>query len=827
MLANSLDAKAYIIGPFNVSVVNQPRDGFKVGDTVTVIGDLPKIASCANDPDLVWGLNTYNPQIKKINNTSSVINWKSRTITSNGRVRYEGEVISIDPNNRIYRAEARITNQFDATVQEKHPSSFTGFEVDDVSGERLYYKFSEKWEIYDLYRIAGLRKYSYATVDILMAEEKPPKITFTPNSSPWTNSNVTITVSVTDTGGSGLDTWRYRQSSNNGSSYGSWTADNPSKTITLSTEGVWKIEATAKDKAGNTTKAESGSYRIDKTKPKITFTPTSSSSTTSNVKVAVSVTDTGGSGLDTWRYRLSSNNGSSYESWTADNPSKTITLSGKGKWKIQAEAKDKAGNIATVISGTYEIGEETQPPPPPPPPQGIGLDVHIIPATCYNVSESITGSLGNVRIISAGELVKVEREVRGSKYYDLPILQSNKNGIGDNPSENKRAVAVDEKGSIQYKISGDTIEILYEGLREDTPANPQNQFLSNVFLNESLPAGVTSNNNGSILKNFGSLPLIEESRRTEQRQIGIRTITEQTGWREEWRITRWETRTGYYSFWNGESMVTESYTYEQPIYEKFLIPVCGTREEPIYTIDTYVTYRIRSFEFSEDLKFESAGSKTFNNILLTYTQPLGQQRTAQILNTPAIDAFSVEIGEIRIEGRENENSKIIFTPKFNGLSGSVNLASISSSEGSGSFIGQEVSINGLTPGIKNFTVVSNYQGETIGFKTTVIVFNMSTDNVVGIKGYEKEQEIDLTGLINYNPDHLEIKIENRLYPESFSIVRIQKASERVNVLYKLKKEVFEPETVRMDVNYKPYQTNITRSREFQLVIIDLDDKSTQ
>jgi hypothetical protein len=103
----------------------------------------------------------------------------------------------------------------------------------------------------------------YITKDFIV-DTTPPQASFSPNSSGWTSNNVSVTVNRSDPNGSGVDRWRYRLSSNNGGSYGNWSAYNPSGTINLNSSGQWKIRVEISDKVGNSRVYDSGTYNIDK-----------------------------------------------------------------------------------------------------------------------------------------------------------------------------------------------------------------------------------------------------------------------------------------------------------------------------------------------------------------------------------------------------------------------------------------------------------------------------------------------------------------------------------------------------------------------------------
>ena len=188
-----------------------------------------------------------------------------------------------------------------------------------------------------------------------------PVISCSPTSAAWTNQNVAVTVSISDAL-SGINTARSRISSNNGSSWGSWTSRTGNFTQTFSSNGTHRINAEATDMASNSRTIDCGPYRIDKTNPTASFSPSSQTSWgNSNVSVTISASDSGGSGYRRMRTRTSTNNGSTYGTWSSYSTSTSLsrTLSGTGEHRIQVEVEDNAGNTATFTSGVYRIDQTT------------------------------------------------------------------------------------------------------------------------------------------------------------------------------------------------------------------------------------------------------------------------------------------------------------------------------------------------------------------------------------------------------------------------------------------------------------------------------------
>lgn len=193
-------------------------------------------------------------------------------------------------------------------------------------------------------------------------DKTKPTISLNPNNKSWTNSNVSVSINLSDDL-SGIDYWRYAISSNDGSTYGSWVnGTGTSGLVTLSTEGIFKIKVEAVDKAENSNILISGSYKIDKTNPNITYNPMSRPWLNTDVVVNMTPYDLGGSTLNTWEYRISENAGSTWGNWNYNQPESgvSITFSSTGQWLIEAKMTDVAGNVFVSRSGLYLI-DKVQP----------------------------------------------------------------------------------------------------------------------------------------------------------------------------------------------------------------------------------------------------------------------------------------------------------------------------------------------------------------------------------------------------------------------------------------------------------------------------------
>lgn len=93
------------------------------------------------------------------------------------------------------------------------------------------------------------------------------------------------------------------------------------------------------------------------------FSPNGRSWTNDDVSVTINIDTRENSVVEQWRYRLSNDEGSSYDAWTEWNPSRRISLAGEGKWKIEVLIEYKDGNSNTFTSGIYNI-DKTPPTPP-------------------------------------------------------------------------------------------------------------------------------------------------------------------------------------------------------------------------------------------------------------------------------------------------------------------------------------------------------------------------------------------------------------------------------------------------------------------------------
>jgi hypothetical protein len=424
--------------------------------------------------------------------------------------------------------------------------------------------------------------------------------------------------------------------------------------------------------------------------------------------------------------------------------------------------------------------------------------------TCQGGSVVISGSMGYVRHFSSQDTVKVEREITGSKLFELPVTEDVLDGISNNPKDNTKAVAMGQDGKVIYHFTGDEYEILYEGIGVNKAATPPDfQVLSRIILEDVLPSGVQSNNNSVIRITREQLPMKLVNIRTQRRQIGRQVTVRQVGTRvvEKTRA-------------NGDTYYVEE-------------PICATVSKPLYTTDTYVTYKLIPFEIEENLFFEIEGQKNFNGLTVKYGEAGNGQKNAKILNNPSLHVFKVRIPEILLLDGNADLSNLTFKPIFDGLNGGESLVSAKViGEGSGMVDAGNAMINGLSTGVKDIEVLARFSGDEIGFKTKALVYQLEAENVVGVKGHTKAQEVKLEGLAQGDITKVTPLIDHIKHNDYYKLIQNKIVNpEELELTYSLIKEIKDPEEVEFITEYLPVETKITRKRMFWIVIVDLDEKS--
>ncbi|HQE11033.1 MAG TPA: hypothetical protein PLN60_11080, partial [Bacillota bacterium] len=190
-------------------------------------------------------------------------------------------------------------------------------------------------------------------------DKTPPTVKADPSSRAWNTSNVSVSLTFSDSGGSGFKRQRVAWSTSTstpGSGWTSWSSST-SRTASQSSNGVWYLHVQAEDNAGNRRSTYFGPYRIDKTPPTVKADPSSRAWNTSNVSVSLTFSDSGGSGFKRQRVAWSTSTstpGSGWTSWSSST-SRTASQSSNGVWYLHVQAEDNAGNRRSTYFGPYRI----------------------------------------------------------------------------------------------------------------------------------------------------------------------------------------------------------------------------------------------------------------------------------------------------------------------------------------------------------------------------------------------------------------------------------------------------------------------------------------
>ncbi len=155
-----------------------------------------------------------------------------------------------------------------------------------------------------------------------------PVTTATTDPSGWTNGDVTVTLSATDQGGSGLNATYYKIGDGDPQTYSGPFAVSDATPVTY-----WST-----DNAGNSESAKTLTPQIDTTAPVTTATTDPSGWTNGDVTVTLSATDQGGSGLNATYYKIGDGDPQTYSG-----PFTVSTAAQISYWST-----DRAGNAEQV-----------------------------------------------------------------------------------------------------------------------------------------------------------------------------------------------------------------------------------------------------------------------------------------------------------------------------------------------------------------------------------------------------------------------------------------------------------------------------------------------
>ena len=184
----------------------------------------------------------------------------------------------------------------------------------------------------------------------------PPATTIACNGAPCSATsyvaNVAVTLSATDSGGSGVDKTYYTTDGSTPTTSSTVYAG----AFTLNAPGSYNVMFFSTDKAGNAEAVKSQLIQIDKTAPATTITCNSAACSTgwyktTPVTVTLSATDTGGSGLDRTVYTTDGSNPTT--SATAKLYSGPFTVA--QTTTVKFFSRDIAGNAEAVKSQLIQI----------------------------------------------------------------------------------------------------------------------------------------------------------------------------------------------------------------------------------------------------------------------------------------------------------------------------------------------------------------------------------------------------------------------------------------------------------------------------------------
>jgi large repetitive protein len=178
----------------------------------------------------------------------------------------------------------------------------------------------------------------------------------------WRNvaSVLTAATGSTDTGGSGVAGYEYETSTTAGVL---WSAPTSAASLTVSAEGETLVRYAAVDGVGLQSAWTQATVRLDHTAPSAPVVAGGSLSWLNLALVSVTAggsIDTGGSGLDHYRFETSTNGGAT---WGAPTTGTQADVTAEGETMVRFDAVDAAGNTSAWAGDTVRI--DTTPPTDP------------------------------------------------------------------------------------------------------------------------------------------------------------------------------------------------------------------------------------------------------------------------------------------------------------------------------------------------------------------------------------------------------------------------------------------------------------------------------
>ena len=164
-----------------------------------------------------------------------------------------------------------------------------------------------------------------------------------------------------DTGGSGVAGYEYETSTDGGST---WSAAAAGSSLSVSAEGETLVRFAAVDGVGLESAWTQAIVRLDHTAPsapdahrRLARCGRTSRSRASRPRGSI---DTGGSGLDHYRFETSTDGGAT---WTAPATGAQADVTAQGETLVRFDAVDAAGNASAWVQDTVRI--DTAPPTDP------------------------------------------------------------------------------------------------------------------------------------------------------------------------------------------------------------------------------------------------------------------------------------------------------------------------------------------------------------------------------------------------------------------------------------------------------------------------------
>jgi len=190
------------------------------------------------------------------------------------------------------------------------------------------------------------------SVTISNIDKAAPTVTFGTNgNSTWKTSHST-TVTVSDSGGSGVKSAQYAWSDSSATAPTSgWTSFSSGGTITTpSSTGTHYLWVQAADNAGNTITVHSNGFNVDLTAPSVSANKSSGNWQNSPHQVTLTFSD-GHSGVNLKQYQWSTSTTTPSSGWS--NYTGPVTQPEEGTYYLHYKVTDNAGNTKTGYFGPY------------------------------------------------------------------------------------------------------------------------------------------------------------------------------------------------------------------------------------------------------------------------------------------------------------------------------------------------------------------------------------------------------------------------------------------------------------------------------------------